>query len=486
MRLSRLLSKAQVGALLQNGNDQRDPEIGALEYDSRRVVQNSLFFAIKGLVTDGHMHLDQALQKGAVAVVSEREKPRDFPLSWIRVTTIRPFMACVANAFNDQPSERLKLVGITGTNGKTTTAFLIYAMMEQEAPGLLLGTVHASLRGKSWETERTTPEAIDVQRILSEAVGEGCRWGTVEVSSHALAFHRVYKCRFPVGVFTNLSQDHLDFHETMEEYFQVKQLLFHHSYNPGLRFAVLNQDDPYARRIETPPGTQVVTFGLDQTADVFPLAQQTSVDATEVDLSFFGNRLSLRSALLGEHNLYNLMSAATACHLIGVSDDHIRRGVASLKRVPGRFEKVAVSRDYAVLVDFAHTPTALKKVLDFCRQLTQKRVLCVFGCGGNRDRGKRPQMGAIAVEGADWVFITSDNPRDEDPAEIMQEICSGIPEGRTNYETITDRRSAIERALEFANPGDILLLAGKGHESYQEIQGEKIPFDDREVVRELA
>ena len=486
MRLSRLLSRAQVGTLLQNGNDQRDPEIGALEYDSRRVVNDSLFFAIKGLVTDGHMHLDQALQKGAVAVVSEREKPKGFPLAWIRVSAIRPFMACVANAFNDQPSERLQLVGITGTNGKTTTAFLIHAMMEQEAPGLLLGTIHASLHSKNWETERTTPEAIDVQRILSEALQEGCRWGAVEVSSHALAFHRVYKCCFPVGVLTNLSQDHLDFHQTLEEYFQAKHLLFRHSYNPGLRSAVLNQDDCYARRIEPPPGTRVVTFGLDRNADVFPLAQQTSVDATEVELSFFDRRLSLRSSLLGEHNLYNLMSAAAACHLIGVSDDHIRQGVASLKRVPGRFERVGVNRDYTVLVDFAHTPIALKKVLDFCRQLTQKRVLCVFGCGGNRDRGKRPQMGAIAVEGADWVFITSDNPRSEDPGEIIREICSGIPESSTNYETLADRRGAIERALDAANPGDIVLLAGKGHETYQEIQGEKIPFDDRQVVRELA
>jgi UDP-N-acetylmuramoyl-L-alanyl-D-glutamate--2,6-diaminopimelate ligase len=486
MRLNRLLSRAQVEALLQKGNDQRDPEIGALEYDSRRVVKDSLFFAIEGLVTDGHVHLEQALQKGAVAVVSEREKPTGFSRVWIRVSAIRPFMACVANAFNDRPSERLQLVGITGTNGKTTTAFLIYAMLEQEAPGLLLGTVHASLQGKSWETERTTPEAIDVQRILSEAVGDGCRWGAMEVSSHALAFHRVYRCCFPVGVFTNLSQDHLDFHHSLEEYFQVKQLLFDPSYNPGLRSAVLNQDDGYARRIEPPAGTRVVTFGLDRTADVFPLAQRTSLDATEVDLKFFDRRLSLRSSLLGEHNLYNLMSAAVASHLIGVSDDHIRQGVASLTSVPGRFERVDVDSDYAVLVDFAHTPIALKKVLDFCRQLTQKRVLCVFGCGGDRDRGKRPQMGAIAVEGADRVFITSDNPRSEDPAEIIREICFGIPEGCTNYETLEDRRGAIERALEAANPGDIVLVAGKGHETYQEIQGQQIPFDDREVVRELA
>ena len=310
--------------------------------------------------------------------------------------------------------------------------------------------------------------------------------GVMEVSSHALAFHRVYRSSFPVGVFTNLSQDHLDFHETLEEYFQAKHLLFRHSYNPGLRSAVLNQDDGYARRIEPPSGTRVVTFGLDRTADVFPLALRTSLDATEVDLNFFDRRLSLRSSLLGEHNLYNLMSAAAACHLIGVSDDHIRQGAASLKNVPGRFERVEVKRDYAVLVDYAHTPIALKKVLDFCRQLTQKCVLCVFGCGGDRDRDKRPQMGSIAVEGADWVFITSDNPRSEDPAGIIEEICSGIPEGCTNYETLADRRGAIERALEVAKPGDIVLVAGKGHETYQEIQGQKIPFDDRAVVRELA
>lgn len=486
MRLSRLLSRAQAEALLQKGNDQEDPEIRALEYDSRRVVRDSLFFAINGLVTDGHLHLDQAIEKGAVAVASEREKPDGFPLAWIRVSPIRTFMACVADAFNHRPSEQLQLVGITGTNGKTTTAFLIYSILEQASPGLLLGTVRATLSGRSWEMERTTSEAIDVQGILSQAVQQGCRWGAMEVSSHALAFHRVYQCRFPVAVFTNLSQDHLDFHRTMEEYFETKHLLFKHSHNPGLRHAVLNRDDDYARRIDPSPEARVVTFGLDREADIFPLTYETSIDATEVELSFFDRRLVLRSPLLGTHNLYNVMAAATAAHLMGATDDQIHKGVALLERVPGRFERVEVEKDYVVLVDYAHTPMALKKVLAFSRQLTRKRVLCVFGCGGDRDGGKRPQMGAIAVEAADLAFITSDNPRSEDPSEIIQDIRAGIPEGYTNYEAITDRRSAIKRAMQLARPGDIVLIAGKGHETYQEVDGEKLPFDDREVVRGLA
>ena len=483
MRLQELIDSLPPESIRAPAKDM-DPEIRSLDYDSRRVKEGSLFFAIKGEQTDGHLYIDEAIGKGAVAVVSSQPAPPDLDVAWVQVEAARPSMGILAAEFFQHPSRRLQLVGITGTNGKTTTAFLTHSILERESPALLMGTIKAKIGEWESESERTTPEAVDIQAILDRAFQSGCTAGVMEVSSHALFFHRVYQCSFPVAVFTNLSQDHLDFHQSLEEYFQAKCLLFQEHYNPGLRYAVVNRDDDFAERIELAPAVERVTFGLGENNDVYPLSYETTLEGTRVDLKWFESRLSLGSPLAGEHNLYNIMSAAIAARLVGASDRQIREGIDQMEQVPGRFERVDTQNPATVIVDYAHTPDALENVLALCRQLAQGRVICVFGCGGDRDRGKRPLMGTIAARGADQVIVTSDNPRFEDPAQIAREVEEGIPEA-TRWETILDRRQAIARALETARERDIVLLAGKGHEAYQHIQGEAIPFDDREVAREI-
>ncbi|MFQ5737989.1 MAG: UDP-N-acetylmuramoyl-L-alanyl-D-glutamate--2,6-diaminopimelate ligase [Acidobacteriota bacterium] len=460
-------------------------EIRSLDCDSRRVQENSLFFAIEGYTTDGHRYIDQALRNGAVGVASEREAPAAFPQAWIRVGGIRDYMAWAADEFYGQPSRRLSLIGITGTNGKTTTGYLAHSILQVDSPALLMGTVERIIGKAVADSVRTTPEAPEVQFTLKQALDEGCRVGVIEVSSHALSLRRVYKCRFPVGVFTNLSQDHLDFHGTMESYFQAKRLLFQTEYNPGIRSAVVNADDPHSSRLQPSPRVQVFRFGLSPSNDVHPIAHTTSVEGTRMELSFFGRRLSLSTSLVGAHNLYNTMAAAAACALLGVGDEQIAEGVSRLAKVPGRFEKVDLAAPFTVVVDYAHTPKALENILKLSRRLCRGRIICVFGCGGDRDPFKRPLMGEVGASLADIAILTSDNPRSEAPQRIIEEMKAGIPEGHSNYEILPQRREAIARSLQLARPGDLVLLAGKGHETYQEINGRKVHFDDREVAREV-
>ena len=462
-----------------------DPEVCSLEYDTRRLQEHSIFFALGGEVTDGHLYIDEAIRKGAAAVASEREPPSGFPLPWIQVPAARPFLASMAHEFYGRPSEQLRLVGITGTNGKTTTAFLVHSILSQDSPALLMGTVKTVVGDEEMESKLTTPEAVDVQRTLSLALERGCRWGAVEASSHALWLHRLYQCHFPVGIFTNLTSDHLDFHKRMEDYFQAKRLLFRHDYNPDLRYAVVNADDPFSNRLALPSSARVIRFGFCSPSSVHPTRSHTSLHETVVELNFLGRKLSLQSALVGDHNVQNIMAAAAATSVLGIPDDQIREGINRLRSVPGRFEKVETSSPFTVIVDYAHTPDALENVLKLCTRLRPARILCVFGCGGDRDRTKRPAMGAIAVRYAHFAIITSDNPRSEPPERIAEEIRAGIPNESSNYETIVDRKKAIMRALQSAQKGDIVLIAGKGHEAYQVIEGKKIPFDDRKVVREL-
>jgi UDP-N-acetylmuramoyl-L-alanyl-D-glutamate--2,6-diaminopimelate ligase len=287
-----------------------------------------------------------------------------------------------------------------------------------------------------------------------------------------------------VAVFTNLTQDHLDYHQNLEEYFTAKRLLFEEDYNPGLKYVVTNRDDPFGRRLADLGTSKVVSFGTLEKSDVRLTSHKSTHEGLELDLEFFGRRLTLCSHLIGKHNLYNIMAAAAACSLLGVSDDSISSGISSLKSVPGRFERVPVEGALIIIVDFAHTPDALGNVIELAAQVSPNRVICVFGCGGDRDRGKRPLMGKIAVEKADIAIITSDNPRSEDPMSIIREIEKGIPAEATNFESIPDRVRAIHRALEVAEKGDLVLLAGKGHETYQEINGRKVDFDEREIVKE--
>jgi UDP-N-acetylmuramoyl-L-alanyl-D-glutamate--2,6-diaminopimelate ligase len=377
------------------------------------------------------------------------------------------------------------MIAITGTNGKTTTAHLIHAILQAHSKALMLGSINTVIGDEDQESKLTTPEAIDVQRILQQALQLGCRYGVMEASSHALFFDRLFGTRFPVSIFANLSQDHLDFHSSLDEYFSAKQRLFQRSYNPGIQWSLLNVDDSFGHLLVDKADGEIVTFGLSEPASIRPLDYSMSSEGLAIELRFFGRKLLVKSPLVGRHNLYNITAAAAACSLIGIPDDIIRAGIAKVPYVPGRFEKLQVKVPFSVIIDFAHTPDALENVLNLSRQVSEGRVICLFGCGGDRDRGKRPQMGEIACRSADVLIVTSDNPRTEDPLSIINDIVAGIHEDSTCVEVISDRKAAIRKALKMARRGDLILLAGKGHETYQEINGTKIPFDERKVVKEL-
>jgi UDP-N-acetylmuramyl-tripeptide synthetase len=347
-----------------------------------------------------------------------------------------------------------------------------------------MGTIDTVVGSRKIEARMTTSEAPDIQKALRSGLQQNCRHGVIEVSSHALHLNRVFGCHFPVAVFTNLSQDHLDFHRDLDKYFEAKRLLFQLSHNPGLEYTVTNNDDHYGRRLRELSEVPAFTYGRSDGSDIRLRRHKSSQEGLELQLEFFGRPLALHSPLIGNHNLYNIMAAAAACSLLGVEDDTIRNGIRSLTNVPGRFERVQIEAPFTVILDFAHTPDALENALKLAAEISQERVICVFGCGGDRDRGKRPLMGKIAVEKADFVILTSDNPRSEDPESIISDIEKGIPSEASNFERIVDRKEAILRALELARAGDLILLAGKGHEIYQEIQGKKTHFDEREIVKE--
>ncbi len=459
-------------------------EVSSLEYDSRETGPNSIFFAIEGHDLDGHQFIPQALFKGAAAIISEREAPPDFSGTWLQVETIRRYMAEMAGHFFGHPSERLQLVGVTGTNGKTTTASLIHSVLSRAGPAALLGTVETIVGNDVMESIRTTPEAAEIQKLLARALEQECRAGVVEVSSHALALDRVYGCRFEVGVFTNLTRDHLDFHDTFENYLASKRRLFDLSYTPALRVAILNGDDASVAACPLNASVRAVTFGMSDRHDVYPLSVNTGLDGTDVLLSVEGRQVRLSTSLAGDHNVYNLMAAVSACSHLGFPDHQIAAGVRALERVRGRFEKVPLDAPFTVFVDYAHTPDALASALGLARGLSRGRVISVFGCGGDRDRTKRPQMGRIASELADILVLTSDNPRSESPREIIRQIELGIGPD-VSFESVTDRREAISHAFQLAGPGDIVLITGKGHERYQEAAGGKIEFNDAQVAAEI-
>jgi UDP-N-acetylmuramoyl-L-alanyl-D-glutamate--2,6-diaminopimelate ligase len=482
MKLRKLLSGIPQDWIIETACD-TDPEISDLAYDSRKVTEGSLFFAIRGTVTDGHRFLSDVQERGAAGVVSELAPRDDLALCWVRVGSVRRTMAILADRFNGSPSRAMKLVGVTGTNGKTTTAYLVHSILNTDSNAVMMGTVETVIGDSVTESKLTTPESVDIQHWLRRGLDAGCDSGVVEVSSHALFLDRAYGCRFQAAVFTNLTQDHLDFHTTLEDYFGAKQRLFDPSYNPGLEHSIINGDDPFGKRLlEVAPGA--VSFGLGTGHDVTVAGYRTSVEGTELEVHAFGRRIELKSSLVGRHNVYNILGATAACSAIGIEDSRIRDGLARLRCVPGRFEKVDLDRPFTVVVDYAHTPDALENVLRLARELNPRRLICVFGCGGDRDRGKRPLMGSIGIRGADIAIVTSDNPRTEDPDRIIDDIIEGVDNSSARVERITLRREAIRKALELAREGDLVLLAGKGHETYQDIGGRRIHFDEREIVRE--
>ncbi|HEX8104585.1 MAG TPA: UDP-N-acetylmuramoyl-L-alanyl-D-glutamate--2,6-diaminopimelate ligase [Solirubrobacteraceae bacterium] len=465
-----------------------DVEISGLAYDNRRVAPGTLFFAVPGFTHDGHDFAPAAVAAGAAALVVTRRLD-GLEVPQVVVADVRAAMAAAAARFCGDPTAQLPVVGITGTNGKTTTAFLVRALLEAAGrPCGLLGTVKSVVGGEELPVERTTPEAIDLQPIFRAMLDAGDTACAMEASSHALELRRVDGIRFAAAVFTNLTQDHLDFHPTMEAYFEAKHRLFAGTpAPPGVR--IVNVDDAYGRRLadEYP---DAVTFGLAAPGDYGALALRTGLAGSEFTLRTPEGRFEgVRSPLPGRFNVLNVLGAVAAVRALGVDLETIVGALAGAGRVPGRFEPVDAGQDFAVLVDYAHTPDSLENVLLAARDLATEgggRLISVFGCGGDRDRGKRPVMGAISARLADHTIVTSDNPRSEPPERIVAEILTGIgPRPDDGVESDVDRRRAIARAVALAGPGDVVVIAGKGHEQGQELaNGRKEPFDDVTVARE--
>ena len=446
-----------------------------LAYDARRVEPGTLFFCYPGAQADGHDFASDAVERGAVALVVERELR--VPVPQLVVANARAAMAPAASLFFGFPTEALPVAGVTGTSGKTTTAFLLHSilMAAGRRPGLIT-TIETRVGDRRAAAVRTTPEAIDLQRTFRSMLDAGNRSCAMEATSHGSELHRLDGVRFAALAFTNLGRDHLDFHGTMERYFGAKRRLFVDGRPPS----AVNLDDVWGRRLaeELRGQTPLVTFGLSPGAEL----RAEALELTPHGCRFRAGGIELRSALRGRFNVSNVLAAVAVARLLGVDDDAIASGVESLAGVPGRLEPVDEGQPFTVLVDYSHKPDALDSVLRTARELSGGRVFCVFGCGGDRDREKRPVMGRIASTLADTAIVTSDNPRTEDPLAIIDEILTGV-EGDVDVEP--DRRAAIRRALELANADDVVVIAGKGHEQGQEIAGRVLPFDDRDVAREI-
>lgn len=470
-------------------------EVSAVTYDSRHTGPGAVFVALRGAHVDGASFARDAVQRGAVAVISDAPPPADIAVPWVTVPEARLTLAALAAAVEGRPSEELTLVGITGTNGKTTTSYLLASIFE--AAGVRcgrIGTVGHRIGDREIETARTTPEAPEIQRMLRDMVTEGCGACVMEVSSHALALRRADHLHFAAGIFTNLTRDHLDFHGDMEEYFRAKRRLF--ELLPYGAVGIVNLDDRRGAEFAA-AAPRPVTYAIDAAADVRPGPLAFSLDGLSFEARTPRGTLHLRSPLVGRPNASNILAAVAAAMALDVPFSAIEAGIGRLASVPGRFQVVSSrADDVRVVVDYAHTDDALKNLLETARPLATGRIITVFGCGGDRDKSKRPLMGAVAARLSDLVIVTSDNPRSEDPEQIIDEIKRGIvmpadrlpPKGQAALRStaclaIIDRKAAIERAVREARAGDLVLIAGKGHEKYQVIGDRVTPFDDVDVAR---
>jgi UDP-N-acetylmuramoyl-L-alanyl-D-glutamate--2,6-diaminopimelate ligase len=457
--------------------------VSGITYHSQRAQPGSLFVALKGQRADGAAFAQEAINRGAVAIVSETAAAGDVSVPWVTVRNGRLALALLADAFYRNPSGELAVVGITGTNGKTTTAYLVSALFESAGVKAgLLSTVTYRIADEEREASRTTPEASDLQAMLREMVERGCRACAMEVSSHALSLHRVDGMRFSAAVFTNLTREHLDFHGDMAGYFAAKRRLF--EMLPSGAPAAINLDDPYGKALSKIVA-RPVTYAINQPADVTPGPLSFSMEGLDFEVRTPRGLLRARSTLVGRSNVYNVLAAVTTCTALDLPFTAIEKGLASLEGVPGRFQVVSTKADdVVVIVDYAHTDDALRSLLETARPLAAGRLITVFGCGGERDRTKRPLMGAVAARLSDLVIVTSDNPRGEDPMRIIEEIKRGLSPSSTEHLIREDRAAAIQKAVEVARAGDTILLAGKGHEKSQVIGSRAEPFDDVAVARD--
>ena len=465
----------------------RDVDVSGLAYDSRLLEPGQAFFCIKGLITDGHLFARDAVSKGASVLFVEKEPDdevgRELPL--VTVPDTRQALAACSARFYGEPSGEMKLVGVTGTNGKTTTAFLAESVLGES--GLvtgLVGTVEKHIAGKVEPVTRTTPESLDLQRLLRRMVDSDVDVTVIEVSSHALELHRVDYCQFDVVVFTNLTQDHLDFHISLEEYFAAKRRLFEEGEFGRHRTALINIDDRFGRTLHEETSLPRISFGIDSRADIRATDVEVLPTGNRFNIRYEDREIAVRTRLQGRFNVYNCLAAAAVAIEQGIGPESIARGLEMLAGVPGRFENIDRGQPFTALVDYAHTPDGIRNLLEACRDVTEGRVIIVVGCGGDRDQSKRPLMGRVGTELSDLCVITSDNPRGEDQEAIIEMILEGI-RGRfepQRYKVEVDRRKAIALAVCEARPGDLLVIAGKGHESGQIFADRVIPFDDREVL----
>jgi len=490
-----------IAALLDHPRIQGDlsADVTAISDDSTTVGPGALFVAIKGLRRDGHEFVSDAVRRGAVGAVIDDQRlltERPAPPCLICVPDSRLALRRIAPVFYGEPAGRLQMIGITGTNGKTTTSYLIQAILSAAgAPTGLIGTVGYRIGAQQMAASHTTPGLLALQQLLARMVAEGLRAVVMEVSSHALAQGRVEGCAFDAAVFTNLTQDHLDFHKTMDDYFAAKRTLFDGladgRYGKPGSWAVVNHDDPWGRRLVEINPSRTLTYGLEPGADV--TVSDLTVDWTGIRATIRGSRgtFPIASPLVGRYNVPNLLAAVGAGLAVGCAPSAIQAGIRQMPQVPGRFEKVEEpGQPFPVIVDYAHTDDALRRLLMAVRELQRGRVIVVFGCGGDRDRGKRPKMGRVAAELADLAVLTSDNPRSEEPGEILRQVEAGVRETPQparrlrDYRIVEDRRAAITWAIGAAEPGDAVVIAGKGHEDYQIIGTMRHPFDDRVIARE--
>ncbi|NOX98421.1 MAG: UDP-N-acetylmuramoyl-L-alanyl-D-glutamate--2,6-diaminopimelate ligase [Verrucomicrobia bacterium] len=468
-------------------------DITGIAYDSRKVSPGQMFVALRGEKVDGYKFVDQAVKAGAAAVMSEEPAPSDAAVPWVHVKDARQAMALAATVFHHDPSESLVVAGVTGTNGKTTTAYLLHHLLKSVWRRCgLMGTIGVETGGECLPSSLTTPESVEIQKLLAQMSEEGCRGAVMEVSSHGLAQHRVDGIRFSVGVFTNLSQDHMDFHGDMESYFNAKKRLFEMMVEQqggdcAVKGAtmVVNTDDRFGKRLAEIEfsGVSMVTYGMGASCEFRATDVRSDLNGTVFQLEMPQRAMLVRTPLIGRFNVYNALAALAAAHGLNMNLREAVANLADAPQIPGRLESVGGRQiNFRVYVDYAHTPDALEKALVTIRELSPEKIITVFGCGGDRDHQKRPLMGKVVDQLSDVAFVTSDNPRSEEPGEIIEQVAAGMTQGK--YEVVEDRRAAIRAAIDMAGARDIVLIAGKGHEDYQEIKGEREPFDDRQVARQ--
>jgi UDP-N-acetylmuramoyl-L-alanyl-D-glutamate--2,6-diaminopimelate ligase len=483
MKLTTLLSCIP---FYETTSDIENIEIDTLEMDSRAVNEGSLFVCIPGFTVDGHHFVDEAVSNGAAAIIAEKPVKADVPV--INVSDTARTLSVLAVKFYQDPTKNLPLIGVTGTNGKTTVTYLLETIFNHfEKKTAVIGTIQMKIGKDTYPVNNTTPDSLHLQRSFKKMIEEDVEQGIMEVSSHALDMGRVYGCDFDIAVFTNLSQDHLDYHKNIDDYLRAKSLLFSqlgNTYDVNERkFAVINTDDPASDLLKRSTAQHVITYGCKQHAQI--MAKDIKLDASG---TFFrmhtpAGEIEINSSLIGNFNVYNMLAASSAAIASNIPLPVIKEALEGIKGVSGRFESVSEGQAFSVIVDYAHTPDSLENVLQTVNEFANKKVYVIVGCGGDRDRTKRPLMAEVALKYSDHAIFTSDNPRTEDPQAILDDMTAGINSATESYEVIPDRKTAIHHAVQTAEKGDIILIAGKGHETYQQIGHTKYDFDDREAAR---